>query len=75
LILCSILIHPSCLNTGSESAMGSWSNINLAVLFYNLRMWLSPSLNNFPKQHSNNQLKAKCNLNKKVALIQGLNIS
>jgi hypothetical protein len=26
-------------------------------------------------QHSNNQLKAKCNLNKKVALIQGLNIS
>jgi hypothetical protein len=32
-------------------------------------------LANFPKQHSNNQLKAKCNLNKKVALIQGLNIS
>jgi hypothetical protein len=25
--------------------------------------------------HSNNPLKANCNLNKKVALIQGLNIS
>jgi hypothetical protein len=25
--------------------------------------------------HSNNQLKTKCNLNKKVALIQDLNIS
>jgi hypothetical protein len=32
-------------------------------------------LNSFPKQHSNNQLKAKYNLNKKVALIQDLNIS
>jgi hypothetical protein len=32
-------------------------------------------LNNFPKQHSNNQLKAKYNTNKKVALIQDLNIS
>jgi uncharacterized protein YcfL len=31
-------------------------------------------LNSFPKQHSNNQLKAKYNLNKKVALIQDLNI-
>jgi hypothetical protein len=38
LILCSILIHPSCLNRGSDGAMGSWSNINLAVLFCNLRM-------------------------------------
>jgi hypothetical protein len=32
-------------------------------------------LNSFPKQHSNNQLKAKYNLDKKVALIQDLNIS
>jgi hypothetical protein len=32
-------------------------------------------LNNFPKQDSNNKLKAKNNPNKKVALIQDLNIS
>jgi ribosomal protein S13 len=45
---------------------------------YSLRNVVSEKLqipNDFPKQHSNNQLKAKCNLNKKVALIQGLNIS
>jgi hypothetical protein len=36
---------------------------------------LVPHLNKLPKQHSNNQLKAKYNLNKKVALIQDLNIS
>ena len=33
LILCSIVVHPSCLNRGSDGAMGSWSNINFAVLF------------------------------------------
>ena len=31
LILCSILIHPSCLNRDSDGAMGSWSNINLDI--------------------------------------------
>jgi hypothetical protein len=49
LILCSILIHPSCLNRGSDGAMGSWSNINLAVLFCNLRMQFSPSFEQFPQ--------------------------
>jgi hypothetical protein len=39
------------------------------------KLWNELPFSNFPKQHSNNQLKAKCNLNKKVALIQGLNIS
>jgi hypothetical protein len=33
-------------------------------------MRFSASLEQFPKQHSNNQLKAKYNPNKKVALIQ-----
>jgi hypothetical protein len=49
-------------------------NFNLAVLFCNLRMRFSPS-NSFPKQHNNNQLKARYNLNKKIALNQDLNIS
>jgi hypothetical protein len=41
--------HNSCLNRGSDGAMGSWSNINLAVLFCNLRMRLSPSFEQFPQ--------------------------
>jgi hypothetical protein len=36
---------------------------------------LVPHLKSFPKQHSNNQLKANYNLNTKVALIQDLIIS
>jgi hypothetical protein len=37
------------INRGSDGAMGSWSNINLAVLFCNLRMRLSPSFEQFPQ--------------------------
>jgi hypothetical protein len=33
----------------------------------------APRMNNFPKQHSNDQLKAKYNLNKKVASFQDSN--
>ena len=48
LIHCSIVTHPNCLNKGADGAMGSWYNINLVVLFCNLRMRCSPSLEQFP---------------------------